>query len=88
MRKFFVLVVTLVAGILPAHAEEPKPIRIQLGWLNAEELGMEGCKPQRSVILKAGTFVYFRLHERPDEPEFKLTADWKDSAIIMTLTKI
>lgn len=87
MKKFLLLVVILLAGILSAQAEGAKPIRIQLGWLNAEELRMEGCKPQ-SVILKAGSFVYFQLRKRPGEPAFKMTADWKDSAIALTLTKV
>ncbi len=86
MRKIILCLVVLV-GTLSAFADESKPIRIKLDWLNQAEMGTEGCKP-RSVILPAGSFMSFRLSNRPGDPEFRIQAHWEETAIRLTLTKL
>ena len=81
------LLAAILCATLRMAGEEPKAIRVKLDWLNAAEMGMDGCKPQ-SVILSAGTSVYFQLRKRPGEPEFQITADWVEAKIRLTVAKL
>ena len=86
MRKIILCLAVLV-GTLSASADESKPIRIKLDWLNQAAMGTEGCTP-RSVVLPAVSFMSFRLSNRPGDPEFKIQAHWQENAIRLTLTKL
>lgn len=70
--------------LLAMGQTEGEILRIKIEWLNAEECGIEGCKPQ-SLVIRSGGSMTFGWPQIPERGMFEVRPVVAEDAIHMSL---
>ncbi|GAB5560493.1 MAG: hypothetical protein SynsKO_21400 [Synoicihabitans sp.] len=85
--KALPLFLLMIMPLLLVAQLEGEIIRIKIEWLNAEECGIEGCKPQ-SLVMRNGESMTFGWPGIPDRGLFEVKPVIHEGVVLFDLKRM